>query len=274
MNNTIKTTFAMTLIFISLLLWHASANAEVMAHWANVRYSNGDLIGTVSAGEWVDVLGTAEDVYRSYVYVPSLGCYGYICSVYIYGGSDYDYDHPFEYGSYSGTYYNQDNWGYAYEEPTFTYAEEDYVYHYNDTYTVYDSYYDTYGGYSDTWVEVDISDQTARLWDGRDVVAEDYCVTGMADKSPTPEGSYYIYEKTRNEVLRGYNYDGSTYAAEVNFWMPFYGGIGLHDATWRGSFGGTIYQYNGSHGCVNLPYSLASAIWQETEIGSPVVVHK
>ena len=43
--------------------------------------------------------------------------------------------------------------------------------------------------------------------------------------------------------------------------MPFNGGIGLHDASWRGSFGGTIYKNGGSHGCINLPYSKAQAIY-------------
>ncbi len=39
---------------------------------------------------------------------------------------------------------------------------------------------------------------------------------------------------------------GADYASPVSFWMPFNGGVGFHDATWRSSFGGTIYQYNGS----------------------------
>ena len=40
----------------------------------------------------------------------------------------------------------------------------------------------------------------------------------------------------------------------VTYWMPFNGGIGFHDATWRGCFGGQIYIWSGSHGCVNMPY--------------------
>ena len=54
--------------------------------------------------------------------------------------------------------------------------------------------------------------------------------------------------------------------------MPFDGGEGLHDAN-RGAFGGNIYTYNGSHGCVNLPYSAAEALWGIVEVGDPVIVH-
>ena len=55
--------------------------------------------------------------------------------------------------------------------------------------------------------------------------------------------------------------------------MPFNWDIGMHDATWRGSFGGGIYKYDGSHGCVNMPYSVAEAIFNNIEAGTPVVCY-
>ena len=48
--------------------------------------------------------------------------------------------------------------------------------------------------------------------------------------------------------------------------MPFDGGIGLHDASWRSEFGSDIYLYNGSHGCVNLPYDAAKIIYENTVV--------
>ena len=66
---------------------------------------------------------------------------------------------------------------------------------------------------------------------------------------------------------------GEDYETPVTFWMPFNGGIGLHDATWRGRFGGSIYRGNGSHGCVNLPYSAAEKIFKSLSPGEPVVVY-
>ena len=56
--------------------------------------------------------------------------------------------------------------------------------------------------------------------------------------------------------------------------MPFIGGgWGLHDATWRSSFGGSIYKGGGSHGCVNLPYDVAEKMYQVIEVGTPVLVY-
>ena len=55
--------------------------------------------------------------------------------------------------------------------------------------------------------------------------------------------------------------------------MPFVYGQGLHDASWRSRFGGNIYIYNGSHGCVNMPRSEVSKLYNMVEIGTPVYVH-
>ena len=58
--------------------------------------------------------------------------------------------------------------------------------------------------------------------------------------------------------------------------MPFYGGVGIHDAdSWRGSsYGGTIYQTSGSHGCINTPTANAAVIYENIEIGTPIVCYK
>ena len=58
------------------------------------------------------------------------------------------------------------------------------------------------------------------------------------------------------------------------YFMLFnYAGQGFHDATWRSAFGGNIYVRNGSHGCVNLPYSAAEDLYSKIDVGTPVVVH-
>ena len=51
----------------------------------------------------------------------------------------------------------------------------------------------------------------------------------------------------------------------MKYWMPFNGGIGLHDASWRSKFGGEIYKNSGSHGCVNLPRSVAETIYNNID---------
>ena len=74
-------------------------------------------------------------------------------------------------------------------------------------------------------------------------------------------------------TLKGKNADGSDYASPVTYWMPFNGGIGMHDATWRSTFGGKIYLNAGSHGCVNMPYQKAGSVYNNVSAGYPIVVH-
>jgi len=76
------------------------------------------------------------------------------------------------------------------------------------------------------------------------------------------------FAKTKNAVLRGADYE-----TPVNYWMPFNGNVGMHDATWRSSFGGTIYLTSGSHGCVNLPLDMAAAIYEYMSTGFPIVCY-
>ena len=126
----------------------------------------------------------------------------------------------------------------------------------------------------DTYVELDLSRQRVWMYANGECVLETPCVTGnVAQGYSTPAGIYYLTYKTMNATLEGYNYDGSTYSTPVTYWMPFNGGIGFHDATWRGSFGGNIYMTNGSHGCVNLPYWAASTLYSYINTSIPIILY-
>ena len=89
----------------------------------------------------------------------------------------------------------------------------------------------------------------------------------------TPSGTYSLMYKQKDQVLRGTRRSDGTYEYEspVKYWMPFNGGIGFHDASWRYSFGGSIFMYSGSHGCVNLPSSMASELYENIEAGCPIL---
>ncbi len=122
----------------------------------------------------------------------------------------------------------------------------------------------------DTYVEINLTRQYLWLYKNGKLITEGNIVTGTGTNShATPEGTYGIDFKQADAVLRG-----PGYAAPVSFWMPFNGGIGIHDATWRADFGGSIYVYNGSHGCINTPYELAKTIFSEAQIGMPVICYK
>ena len=102
------------------------------------------------------------------------------------------------------------------------------------------------------------------------VIAEGGVVTGDPRKGySTLKGTYMINYKQKDAVLRGPGYE-----AKVNYWMPFNGNIGIHDASWRSSFGYNIYQNNGTHGCVNSPLSLAKKIYENIEAGTPVICYE
>lgn len=113
------------------------------------------------------------------------------------------------------------------------------------------------------YVDVDLSEQTARYYDASgNLLHSCGIVSGLptADRA-TPTGVYFLNHKQSPSVLTGYKPNGEIdYETPVSYWMPFVGNsVGLHDATWQSSFGGTRYKTNGSHGCVNL--SLADAQW-------------
>lgn len=141
----------------------------------------------------------------------------------------------------------------------------------------------------DTFVEIDISQQIVRLYVDNSLALESNVVTGMSYESPTPIGCFDIDEKKSPTFLKGYDGAGNvTYSRFVDYWMPFNGGIGLHDAEyhhdpewgtyhgWRNpeDFGGNTYTYNGSHGCVNLLNEVAKEIYEKVEVGTKVLVHK
>lgn len=131
------------------------------------------------------------------------------------------------------------------------------------------------------YVDIDLSEQHVRMYDDAGaLVWESDCVTGDASKGyDTPTGVYTMNRNraSGNVELRG-KIDPATnepeYISYVEYWMPFIdNSYALHDASWRGSFGGTIYQWNGSHGCVNLPTGKAAELYGLCQVGDVVVVH-
>ena len=130
-------------------------------------------------------------------------------------------------------------------------------------------FYGTNSDIGDSYVEVDLNAQKVWLYKNGKLLVETDCVSGTAGTDrETPGGVYSIFYMQAPAVL-----NGPGYSNPVNFWMPFNGGIGLHDAPWRSEFGGEIYKTNGSHGCINLPYDAAKTIYETVEIGYPVVCY-
>lgn len=122
-----------------------------------------------------------------------------------------------------------------------------------------------------SYVEADLTHQHLYLYQDGNIVFETDFVSGSMSSTPdcvTPQGVFGLTYKTTNAVLRGANYE-----TPVNYWMPFYGNFGMHDATWRSVFGGDIYITGGSHGCINLPLEAAATIYEYVSTGFPVICY-
>lgn len=127
-------------------------------------------------------------------------------------------------------------------------------------------------GYDDIlseYVEVSIQDQHVWHYINGKLCCDTDCVTGTKGIHDTPIGVYYV-----SECINGKYLIGDDYKTWVDKWMRLTNsGVGLHDASWRSSFGGNIYKTNGSHGCINLPKKYAYNLFSEMHNGVTVIIY-
>lgn len=125
-----------------------------------------------------------------------------------------------------------------------------------------------------TYIEVDLSEQHMYYYqDGANIFESDFVSGNMsyADRQ-THAGIFTLYYKKSPDVLRGGQKGTANYYEQpVQYWMPFDGGIGFHDADWRDEFGGDIYRTSGSHGCINLPPENAAVLYDLIQYDVPIV---
>ncbi len=124
-----------------------------------------------------------------------------------------------------------------------------------------------------TYIEVDISAQHFWYYRDNELLMDYDVVSGTETMSSrrTPRGICKIVGHAQGVTLGTYAIQG--YEQWVDYWMPFnYLGCGFHDLS-RGAYGGSIYMYNGSHGCLNMRHSEAKNLYSEIEDNIPVIVH-
>ena len=121
----------------------------------------------------------------------------------------------------------------------------------------------------DTYIEISLDNQY--MWcylDGK-LLVETPIVTGdLAKRNNTRRGCFKIFYKTTDTILRG-----PTWNDHVDYWMPFDGGIGLHDSAWRDEYGEDIYMTDGSHGCINTPLEAMRIIYENYKVNDFVIVY-
>jgi len=129
-------------------------------------------------------------------------------------------------------------------------------------------------GFGSTYVEVDLATQMLYYYQGGQQLLSCPIVSGCVKTNHhTVDGAYQVVYMAQDVTLKGGNKKDKTYyESHVDYWMPFYGDYGLHDADWRSSFGGSIYVSGGSHGCVNMPPASAAQLYSYISPGTPVIV--
>lgn len=113
------------------------------------------------------------------------------------------------------------------------------------------------------WIEVDLSEQKLRAWEGNSMYLETLVSTGLP-YFPTPQGEFRIWYKTRATRMRGgtgrYAYNLPNVPHTMFFsgsGVPAAKGYGIHGAYWHNEFG-----TRRSHGCVNLPLDKAAQLYE------------
>jgi len=126
------------------------------------------------------------------------------------------------------------------------------------------------------WVEVDLSEQKIKAWEGGSLFLESLVSTGLP-WWPTPTGEFRVWTKFRATKMEGGTGKYYYYLPNVPYVMffendqiPGWRGFSLHGTYWHNDFGRVH-----SHGCVNLPTSVAQQLfyWMP-EKGTRVVIHE
>lgn len=138
--------------------------------------------------------------------------------------------------------------------------------------------------WGDRYIDVDLTEQHARFYDGGTLIWEAAITTGQPNlDQETPTGVWTITNRKAAAVdgeinLRG-PIDPDTgepeWSSYVDFWLGVVGNlVGFHNAPWQSVFGGNIYTYSGSHGCIRMSYADAQALYNVAQVGDVVVIHK
>ena len=120
-----------------------------------------------------------------------------------------------------------------------------------------------------TYIEISLDDQHLWYFENGELVIDSDVVTGYKDVHDTPCAVFHVENKDED-------YNKLEGGSVCDYWVGFYGQtFGIHDAyRWRTKYGGDIYTWNGSHGCVNAPLEVAQTLYERVEMGIPVIVYE
>lgn len=112
------------------------------------------------------------------------------------------------------------------------------------------------------WIEVDLSEQKLRAWEGNRLYLETLVSTGLP-WWPTPTGEFRVWIKLRATKMEGGRGKYYYYLPNVPYVMyfendeiPGWRGYGIHGAYWHNEFG-----TQRSHGCINVHPDIAGQLY-------------
>jgi lipoprotein-anchoring transpeptidase ErfK/SrfK len=114
------------------------------------------------------------------------------------------------------------------------------------------------------WIDIDLSEQVLRAYDGTELVASFLVSTGI-DQYPTETGQYHIYVMYPTSTMRGSDY----FLPDVPYSMYYSGDFSIHGTYWHHNFGTPM-----SHGCVNMDTRDAEWLYNWSSIGTLVNIHR
>lgn len=107
-------------------------------------------------------------------------------------------------------------------------------------------------------IYIDLSKQTLYAYQGSTLYLKARTSTGRW--APTPTGNFYIRQKLLSTLMAGGEGAAAYYLPNIRYTEYFYRDYALHEAYWHDAFGTTM-----SHGCVNLRYVDAKALYEWTD---------
>lgn len=118
---------------------------------------------------------------------------------------------------------------------------------------------------------VDRSEQQLYAYDGDQLFLQATTSTGLL-LTPTPRGTFHVFRKVPSRYMQGplpYLIDQEVYDLPGVPWTMYFTGMGaaIHGTYWHSNFGNPH-----SHGCVNLPPTVARELYYWTDLGTTVVV--
>jgi lipoprotein-anchoring transpeptidase ErfK/SrfK len=119
-------------------------------------------------------------------------------------------------------------------------------------------------GIEGRWIDIDLSEQMLRAYDGTELVDSFLVSTGL-DLYPTETGKYRIYVKMRYSDMRGNDF----FLPDVPYSMYYSGDFSIHGTYWHHSFGTPM-----SHGCVNMDTRDAEWLYNWASVGTLVNIHR